>query len=98
MRNKYDIWTVQEHDLHSNVNGYQGDSPADYVVEPTAEAALHNPPPAAFAQMKNKYDIWTVQEHDLHSNVNGYQGDSPSDYVVEPTAEAALHNPPAAFA
>lgn len=84
--------------MHSNVNGYQGDSPADYVVEPTAEAALHNPPPAAFAQMKNKYDIWTVQEHDLHSNVNGYQGDSPSDYVVEPTAEAALHNPPAAFA
>jgi hypothetical protein len=77
--------------LHSNVNAYQGDSPADYLVEPSDYVSPEAP---ALAQIRNRYDIWTKQEHDLHSNVNAYQGDSDPNYVVEPTAEANLHNPP----
>lgn len=96
---KQDIWSQQAHDLHSSVVDYQGDSDPNYVVEPYAEADLHNP--KSLVQMRKKkadlsnlkQDIWSQQAHDLHSSVVDYQGDSDPNYVVEPYAEADLHNP-----
>ena len=65
------------------MNAYQGDSPSDYVVEPTAEADLHNPKSLAQIRIRDNTlgngsgDIWVKQEHDKHSNGVEYQADSP---------------------
>lgn len=73
---KYDIWTVQEHDKHSNVADYQADAPQGFVVEPR-ELPIATPGVLAQKNVRAKYDTWTVQEHDKHSNAADYQADAP---------------------
>ena len=81
--------------MHSNVVAYQGDSPADYVVEPLELVQANNRIRGDWDLANYHGNIWEKQEHDNHSNAVDYQGDSPSNYVVEPYADAELHNPPA---
>jgi hypothetical protein len=89
----------------SNEVAYPLDSPTDYVVEPTAEADLHNsglvqkrsfayngyPVRSTLGARKAENKAWSEGNFDA-SNEVAYPIDSPTDYVVEPTAEADLHN------
>merc|ERR1711937_157360 len=62
-----DIWSKQSHDLHSSVVDYQGDSDPNYVVEPYAEADLHNPKSLVQYRRRTLPDV-------PYTNPNGNKG------------------------
>lgn len=89
----------------SNEVAYPADSPADYVVEPTAEADLHNsgalvqkrsfaqgggyPVRSTLGARKPENKAWNDGNLQNSHEVD-YQADSPADFVVEPSTTNAL--------
>ena len=99
-------WSEGNFDATHEVD-YPADAPADYTVEPTAEADLHNsgalvqrrsfkygggyPVRSTIGARKAENKAWNDGNIDATHEPH-YQADSPADYTVEPTAEADLHN------